>query len=102
MAVSVGATKFGPRQSIARAVTCSTAAAASVEIVTVYHKLNQTPDKISALLRSTIAVVSAGTPALACVSYDQTTAVFHMAAPDAGAARAVFDIVCEKIHSLVR
>lgn len=102
MPVSAGATKFGPRASIVRAATLSTAATASVDVLTVYHKLNQTPDKITPVLRSVIAVVSSGLPGLALVSYDQTTAVFHLPAADAGAVRATFDVVCEKIHSLVR
>lgn len=102
MAVTVSATALGKNKSVVRAQGVSTAGATSIEVLTVNHGLGASPDTITTLLRTINAVVSTGTPALVCVSWSATAAVFHLPVVNAGAVNAQFDIVLQRTHSIVK
>ena len=102
MVVSATATKLGKRVSAARGVGVSTAGPTSTDVLTVNHGLGASPDRFTVTPRSIVAVVSTGTPALYLRSWNASVAVFDVPAINAGAVAAQFDIICEKIHSLVK
>lgn len=106
MTITVTATRRGsstkkPLQSFVRGQVI-TSAAGSIESLHVLHGLGRSPDNVIPVLRSTISVVSTGTPALAAVSWDATKITLTQELCDAGLTRASYDILIEKVYSAVK
>lgn len=99
MAVSIAATKSGTHRSRASA-GLSTAGAASIDVLSVYHGLGKSPDDVRATLRSVISAPSSP-PQLAVASWNASVATIHLVS-QYGAQEANVDVVCEITHSLVK
>lgn len=107
MTITVTATRRGsstqkPLQSFVRGQVV-TSAAGSIESLHVLHGLGRSPDSVIPVLRSVISTASTGTPALAAVSWDATQVTLtQQLAAGAVLTRASYDILIEKVYSVVK
>lgn len=101
MVATVSATLLGTYKSIVRATLVCNLAAASMDTITVAHRLGVCPDIVFAVLRSDITMIS-GNPVVALLrSFDASQVIFDFQSTGT-AGGALFDIVSELAHSIVR
>ncbi len=101
MTATVSATLLGTYKSIVRATLFCNLAAVSMDTITVAHQLGVCPDIMFAVLRSDITMIS-GNPVVALLRSWNASQVIFDAQSTGTAGGALFDIVSELTHSIVR
>lgn len=101
MVATVSATLLGTFKSIVRATLACNLAAASMDTITVAHQLGACPDIMYAVLRSNVAMVSGNPVAASLRSWNASQVIFDFQSTGTAGA-ALFDIVSEITHSIVR
>ncbi len=101
MVATVSSTLLGTYKTIIRATLFCNTAAASQDTITVAHQLGTCPDIMFAVLRSDITMVS-GNPCVALLrSWNSSQMIFDC--QNTGVATgALFDLIAEVTHSIVR